>query len=157
MATTKHLDPTNVDISIPAMTDQPNASVFSNCVDKEADAINSLNSKVENIGAQSVLLNESTSISASYASTGKTFTLTKTSIVSIAQGYSNALPTAIGAKSTDTSAGTSVIYAENSGQEESVAGLTGYGVLQAGTYYVWAKAKAAASNTINVTVYPIRA
>lgn len=50
MATTKHLDPTNVDISIPAMTDQPNASVFSNCVDKEADAINALNSKLNNKG-----------------------------------------------------------------------------------------------------------
>lgn len=43
MATSKTLTPTNVTISIPEMTDQPNASVFSNCVDKEADAINSLN------------------------------------------------------------------------------------------------------------------
>ena len=42
MATSKTLTPTNVTISIPEMTDQPNASVFSNCVDKEADAINSL-------------------------------------------------------------------------------------------------------------------
>ena len=44
MATSKTLAPTNVTISIPAMTDQPDASVFSNCVDKEADAINALNS-----------------------------------------------------------------------------------------------------------------
>ena len=49
MATTKHLDPTNVDISIPAMTDQPNASVFSNCVDKEADAINALSDQITNV------------------------------------------------------------------------------------------------------------
>lgn len=46
MATSKTLAPTNVTISIPAMTDQPDASVFSNCVDKEADAINALNSKL---------------------------------------------------------------------------------------------------------------
>jgi len=44
MATSKTLTPTNVTISIPAMTDAPDASVFSNCVDKEADAINSINS-----------------------------------------------------------------------------------------------------------------
>ena len=36
MATSKTLAPTNVTISIPAMTDQPNASVLANCADKEA-------------------------------------------------------------------------------------------------------------------------
>lgn len=46
MATSKTLAPTNVTISIPAMGDQPDASVFSNCIDKEADAINTLNSKL---------------------------------------------------------------------------------------------------------------
>jgi len=45
MATSKTLAPTNVTISIPAMTDAPNASVISNCLDKEADAINALNSQ----------------------------------------------------------------------------------------------------------------
>lgn len=48
MATSKTLAPTNVTISIPAMTDAPDASVFSNCVDKEADAINALNSQLGN-------------------------------------------------------------------------------------------------------------
>lgn len=46
MATSKTLAPTNVTISIPAMTDAPNASVLSNCIDKEADAINTLNSQM---------------------------------------------------------------------------------------------------------------
>ena len=46
MATSKTLAPTNVTISIPAMTDQPNASVLANCADKEADAINALNSNI---------------------------------------------------------------------------------------------------------------
>ena len=45
MATSKTLTPTNETIQIPAMTDAPDASVFSNCIDKEADAINALNSK----------------------------------------------------------------------------------------------------------------
>ena len=54
MATSKTLTPTNVTISIPAMTDSPDASVFSNCVDKEADAINSLNSKISKIKTEDV-------------------------------------------------------------------------------------------------------
>ena len=49
MATSKTLAPTNVTISIPAMADAPDASVFSNCVDKEADAINALNSQIGTI------------------------------------------------------------------------------------------------------------
>ena len=42
MATSKLLKPTNVTISIPEFTDQPDQRVNSNCLDKEADAINSL-------------------------------------------------------------------------------------------------------------------
>lgn len=49
MATSKTLAPTNVTISIPAMTDAPNASVISNCLDKEADAINTLNSQTTQV------------------------------------------------------------------------------------------------------------
>lgn len=48
MATSKTLTPTNETIQIPAMTDAPDASVFSNCIDKEADAINALNSNIAN-------------------------------------------------------------------------------------------------------------
>ena len=43
MATSKTLTPTNVTISIPEFTDQPDQRVNSNCIDKEADAINALN------------------------------------------------------------------------------------------------------------------
>ena len=57
MATSKTLTPTNETISIPAMTDQPDASVFSNCVDKEADAINALNSKLTTINFQHTFSN----------------------------------------------------------------------------------------------------
>lgn len=46
MATSKTLTPTNVTIQIPAFTDQPDQRVNSNCIDKEADAINALNSKL---------------------------------------------------------------------------------------------------------------
>lgn len=45
MATSKTLTPTNVTIQIPDFTDQPDQRVNSNCIDKEADAINALNGK----------------------------------------------------------------------------------------------------------------
>lgn len=48
MATSKTLTPTNVTIQIPEFTDQPDQRVNSNCIDKEADAINALNTAVTN-------------------------------------------------------------------------------------------------------------
>ena len=50
MATSKTLTPTNVTIQIPAFTDQPDQRVNSNCIDKEADAINALNSNIVQLG-----------------------------------------------------------------------------------------------------------
>ena len=46
MATSKLLKPTNVTISIPEFTDQPDQRVNSNCLDKEADAINTLSEQI---------------------------------------------------------------------------------------------------------------
>lgn len=46
MATSKTLTPTGVTIQIPEFTDQPDQRVNSNCIDKEADAINSLNNNI---------------------------------------------------------------------------------------------------------------
>ena len=48
MATSKTLSPTGVTIQIPAFTDQPDQRVNSNCIDKEADAINALNDQIAN-------------------------------------------------------------------------------------------------------------
>ena len=49
MATSKTLTPTNVTIQIPEFTDQPDQRVNSNCIDKEADAINALNNQIANV------------------------------------------------------------------------------------------------------------
>lgn len=46
MATSKLLKPTNVTISIPEFTDQPDQRVNSNGLDKEADAINALSEQI---------------------------------------------------------------------------------------------------------------
>ena len=50
MATSKTLTPTNVTIQIPDFTDRPDQRANSNCIDKEADAINALNSQIANLG-----------------------------------------------------------------------------------------------------------
>lgn len=46
MATNKTIDVTNVTVQIPGMTDKPNQSVNSNCIDKIIDGLNALNSKL---------------------------------------------------------------------------------------------------------------
>lgn len=155
MATSKTLAPTNVTISIPAMTDAPNASVISNCLDKEADAINALNSQIALLKTATSLLNESTAFTTSYANTGKTITVPKTGLVVLTQNYTNTLPVSLGLKATTSVASTSVAYVENANQEENVSSLTVTALLPAGTYYVWGKAKSAASNLVTVAFYPL--
>lgn len=49
MATSKTLTPTNVTIQIPAFTEKPDQRVNSNCIDKEADAINALSDQIGNL------------------------------------------------------------------------------------------------------------
>ena len=49
MATSKTLTPTGVTISIPEFTDQPDQRVNSNCIDKEADAINRLDTNMAGV------------------------------------------------------------------------------------------------------------
>ena len=46
MATTKTIQPTGTTITMPAMTDKPDASVFSTDVERITDAVNALDSKI---------------------------------------------------------------------------------------------------------------
>jgi len=48
MATSKLIKPTNVTVSIPEFTDQPDQRVNSNCIDKTIDGVNSLNDQKAN-------------------------------------------------------------------------------------------------------------
>jgi len=69
MATSKTLTPTNQTISIPALGDAPDASVFSNCIEKEADAINTLNSQIGTYDVGTNTLANIESALATYADT----------------------------------------------------------------------------------------
>lgn len=66
MATSKLLKPTNVTISIPEFTDQPDQRVNSNCIDKLADAVNSNSDHIETINTK----NSSSWFNSSYVSSG---------------------------------------------------------------------------------------
>ena len=79
MAPSKTLTPTNVTIQIPDFTDRPDQRVTNNCIDKEADAINALNSKIASLIATQSFTTTSASISDS-AKNRITFDVTK-------QGY----------------------------------------------------------------------
>jgi len=48
MATNKTIQPTNVTVQIPEMTDKPNQATNSNCLDKIIDGVNALNSNLSN-------------------------------------------------------------------------------------------------------------
>ena len=71
MATSKTLTPTNVVIQIPDFTEKPDQRVNSNCIDKIADAVNTLNSKITNMDTEDLLANfegtTSTSVSLSHS------------------------------------------------------------------------------------------
>lgn len=52
MATSKLIKPTNVTVSIPAFTDQPDQRVNSNCIDKSIDGINALSDQIGTIATR---------------------------------------------------------------------------------------------------------
>ena len=67
MATSKTLAPTGVTIQIPDFTEKPDQRVNSNCIDKEADAINELNNNFNTIQSVTVTTGTNWTKEAGYA------------------------------------------------------------------------------------------
>ena len=82
MATSKLLKPTNVTISIPEFTDQPDQRVNSNCIDKEADAINTLSEQIGKFKLPLTTKTTKKSFSGASASSS-TFTLSNDTMVTV--------------------------------------------------------------------------
>ena len=80
MATSKTLTPTNVTIQIPDFTERPDQRVNSNCIDKEADAINALNSNFTSLSDQIAMQNVSSNVqkNATYIASNSGITAFKT-------------------------------------------------------------------------------
>ena len=88
MATSKLLKPTNVTISIPEFTDQPDQRVNSNCIDKEADAINSLSEQIGSLKFIHVSVNGNTSKTVTIANTTRVLIYTSGGAVNSMTMYS---------------------------------------------------------------------
>lgn len=105
---------------------------------------------IKKINKQETLINNSsTTISTSYSSTGKSFTITSDALVKISIGYNNVKPLALGCKASQSSSSTDQMYVESS--QSNTAGLAVTGLLVPATYYVWAKASGSGADNISVT------
>lgn len=97
----------------------------------------------------------SAAFTTSYSSLGKSFVLTKTSLVKIMVTYTNSLVIKLGCKNGEGAGASSQIYVENIDKEENVGALNAVGILSPGTYYVWGASKSAGNNFLTVIVYPM--
>lgn len=97
-----------------------------------------------NIGKSTILLNnKSASVSTIYNYIGLSFSISKTSIIVVVQSYSHAIPISVGVKSSyDSTVYGSSIYGENTDKDTRIGALHATGILEAGTYYIWAKCSA---------------
>lgn len=146
MATSKLLKPTNVTISIPEFTDQPDQRVNSNCIDKEADAINTLSEQIGNLFTN--ISNNKTDVASttSLAYTGCSVTIPANKYFMLQAGivYMQNQPLEIAVSSSNTT-----LYVHNQyfhstqNMFGSVCGKTGTNPM---TLYVWGKWNAAGTN-----------
>lgn len=112
-----------------------------------------LNENLANKFAWNTYLSESNvSVGNTYASTGKSFTLSKPAIVQVVMSYGTGRPLAIGLKGSESAGSGSIAITSVYGNDISdTSGLTVTALLTAGTYYVWART-ASASGSTNLTV-----
>ena len=117
----------------------------SNLTADASGGLNALNSKF----TWRTLLNESNvSVGNTFASTEKSFTLTKYSLVRVDMSYGTGRPLAIGLKlSESTSSGTLALTSIVSSDISDTSGLSVTALLTAGTYYVWARTASATGST----------
>ena len=93
------------------------------------------------------------SVGNTYASTGKYFTLTYPTLVTVSMTYGSGRPLAIGLKNSEQASSTSVALTSVVASDISdTSGLTVTALLAAGTYYIWAKT-ASSSGSTSLSVY----
>lgn len=121
-------------------------------------AVTELNSALSNICNCTILVNnQSVSVSTTYDYVGLYFSISKTSIITVVQTYDNAIPVSVGVKtSSNSTIYGSNIYAENTDKDTRVGPLRATGILEPGTYYIWAKCSVNnKSNKFSVKAYQL--
>ena len=108
-----------------------------------------LNSKINNKFTWKIFLTASNvSVGNTFASTGKSFTLAKYSLVRVDMSYGSGRPLAIGLKlSESASSGTLALTSIVSSDISDTSGLSVTVLLTAGTYYIWARTASATGST----------
>lgn len=133
----------------PATSENFNILDMNNNMDKIDEGVSTLNSKFT---WKEFLNVTNVSVGNTYASTGRTFTLQKASLVKISMSYGSGRPLALGAKLSETASSASVALVNVVNNDISdTSGLMVTALLEAGTYYVWARtASASGSTTLQV-------
>ena len=120
-------------------------------------SITSLNNSLANIGKRTEVVGDMVSTTTTFAYTGKSVTITKTSYVEAKLSYTNTSTDTIAILGNASGNSTS-FYAQQ--KNNDVGGITpSYiccgTVLPAGTYYIWAKSRSNGSNAVYVYVTQI--
>ena len=147
---------TTLHLKKPALTDDALIDDINDNMDLIDNYATSLNSKF----AWTTFLSESNvSVGDTYASTGKSFTLSAPAIVSVSMSYGSGRPLAIGLKNSESAGSTSIALTSVVASDiADTSGLTVAAILPAGTYYVWARtASATGSTTLTVQGMPLGA
>jgi len=121
-------------------------------VEETADAVQGLTTSLGNVGKRTLVASETVETTTTFAYTGVSVTLTKTSIVSAGLAYYYSATDTIAICSADS--GTSCAFLAQA-RNFDVGGITPsyiwcHAVLGAGTYYIWAKSRSTANNLIYV-------
>lgn len=104
-----------------------------------------------NTGVIQLLTESNVSTSATYSSTGKTFTMARYGLVAVSMTYGSGRPVAIGIKNSQSAgSGSTLITAIDPSAIEDTSGLTCSGYLPAGTYYIWCKTASAGNTSLRV-------
>lgn len=138
-----------VTLSAQSLTSTQKAQVRTNIGAASASDLTSLSNK---FAWQTYLSASNVSVGNTYASTGKSFTLTKPAIVQAGMSFGTGRPLAIGIKNSQNTTSTSLaLTAVVNSDIADTSGLTVTAILAAGTYYIWART-ASASGSTNLTV-----
>ena len=106
---------------------------------------------------ENILVNEDLSFTTSYTTLNKSFTINKLSIISVEARYSNARPTSIGVKGSESDGATSLMLIWiDKDKISNTSGLRTYGILPAGTYYLWGNAETNGTNGVVVRAYNVK-
>lgn len=118
-------------------------------------SISSINNSLANIGTRAALFYTQTAVTATMAYVGLSFSLTKRSIVRVTLYYTNSRPSALAIGDSNTGSNVNFLASVGVVPEVTNSAIAVSAVLDAGTYYIYARSATSAQNTIGAVSYQI--